>query len=235
MEAVILAAGRGTRLQNITKENPKCLIEIGNKTILENQIESLLTNNIQKIYVVIGYKADKIQKKMKNVDNVEFIENKDFATTDNIYSLFLTCDWIKGKEFVLLNGDAIFEERIINKLLSKQGYDAAPIDSDYYDLEELKVREKNNIILEILPKDVSKEISNGSTIGIFKFSSKGSKILFDELEKLVNEGVKNKWFEHALNNILNKIEMHKIDISGLKWIEIDDIGDIKKAKELFGR
>jgi choline kinase len=234
MDAVILAAGRGTRMQNITKENPKCLIAIGKKTILEKQIESLLTTNIEKIYVVIGYKAKKIKKKIKNVENVEFIENKDFATTDNIYSLYLTYDKIKGKEFVLLNGDAIFEERIINKLLSKEGLDATPIDSDYYDLEELKVREKNNIILEILPKNVSKELSNGSTIGIFKFSSKGSKIFFDEIEKLVNEGVKNKWFEHALNKILNKIEMHKIDISGLKWIEIDDIGDIKKAKELFG-
>jgi choline kinase len=233
MIAVILAAGRGTRMQNITKDIPKCLLKIGKKTILERQIDTLLTKSINKIYVVIGFKAEKIRKKIKNVENVELIENKEYATTDNIYSLYLTHDKIKGKEFILLNGDAVFEENIIKKLCLKKGFNAAPIDSDYYDLEELKVSEKNNIILKILPKDASKELSNGSTIGIFKFSSKGSEILFDELEKLINKGVKNKWFEHALNHIFSKIQMHKIDISGLKWIEIDDVGDLKKAERLF--
>lgn len=235
MKAVILAAGRGTRMPEITKDKPKCLIELSGKTILGRQIDILSKNSIEKIYVVVGYKAEEIRNRITNVGNVEIIENKDYATTDNIYSLYLTNDKLKNEEFILLNGDAVFEENIIKKLISKKGFDLAPIDSGYYDLEELKIREKNGIIVEILPKTASKETSDGSTIGIFKFSCDGSKILFDELEKLVVEGVKNKWFEHALNNIFQKIEMHKIDINGSKWIEIDDIGDIKKAQELFGR
>ena len=85
-----------------------------------------------------------------------------------------------------------------------------------------------------MPKSSPKEISNGSTIGIFKFSNDGSKELFSEIERQVKIGVKNKWFEHALNNILNKIRMHKMDIHGLKWIEIDTMEDIERSIKLFG-
>ena len=234
MKAVILAAGRGTRLPEITKDKPKALIDISGKTILERQIEILKNNSIKEIIVVIGYKADKIKKTTEKMDNVLLIENKDYATTDNIYSLYLSKDEVKFEEFILLNGDTVFEGEIIKNLVRNIGKDIAPVDCKYYDLEELKIKEENGLITKILPKNSSKEESDGSTIGIFKFSSEGSKILFEEIERLTLEGVKDKWFEHALNNIFKKIQMYKIDIHGLKWIEIDDINDIKKAHELFG-
>jgi len=234
MKAVILAAGRGTRLPEITKDKPKALIKISGKTIIERQIEILKNNSIKEIIVVIGYQADKIKNTTKKYDNVVLIENKDYATTDNIYSLYLSKDQLFSEEFILLNGDTIFETDIIKNLVKNIDKDIAPVDCKYYDLEELKIKEENGIITKILPKNTAEEDSDGSTIGIFKFSSKGSKILFEEIERLTLEGVKDKWFEHALNNIFKKIEMQKIDIHGMKWIEIDDINDINKAHELFG-
>ena len=234
MKAVILAAGRGTRMPEITKEKPKCLIDIGVKTILERQIDLLFRNSIKKIYVVSGYKSEKVIEVIGEIDNVEIIENKEYATTDNIYSLYLTINKLKGQEFILLNGDTVFEEKIIKMLVFKKGFDIAPIDSKHYDFEELKIREKKGIVLEILPKNASKEMSNGSTIGIFKFSSIGSKELFSEIENLVEQEVKNKWFEYALNNIFKRIKMYTLDIHGLKWIEIDTKEDIEKALTLFG-
>lgn len=235
MNAVILSAGRGTRMSEVTKDRPKCLMVIGGKTILERQIELLLKNSIKEIYVVIGYKADMIRKEIENIENVKLIINEEYATTDNIFSLYLTRDKIKGEEFILLNGDALFEEEIIKNLVNRKEMDIAPVDSKYYDQEELKIREENGMLVEILSKIAPKKISDGSTIGIFKFSSEGSTILFDEIGKCIKGGMKNKWFEYALNNILREIKMHKIDIHGLKWIEVDDTGDIEKAQELFGR
>jgi len=234
MKAVILSAGRGTRMPNITKDKPKSLINIKDKTILERQIDILTKNHIEKIILVIGYQADKIEDKVSNYDNVETIVNEEYATTDNIYSLHLTKNAVNNEEFILLNGDTVFDENIIEKLSSRKDECVAPVDSKYYDLEELKFKEEDGIIVKILPKNTPKNESNGSTIGIFKFSKDGSKILFDELDELTRDGVKNKWFEHALNNIFKKIKMHKLDIHGSKWIEIDDEGDIKKAQELFG-
>ena len=120
MKAVILAAGRGTRLPEITKNKPKSLIKIAGKTILERQIDILLRNNIKEIYIVVGYKAEKIKDKIKKFRNIEIIENKYYATTDNIYSLYLTQDKVKNNEFILLNGDTVFEENIIRELISKK-------------------------------------------------------------------------------------------------------------------
>ena len=234
MKAVILAAGKGTRMPEITNDIPKCLIDINGKTLLERQINILLRYSIKKIYVVVGYMAKKIISKIENIENVEIVENKEYATTDNIYSLYLTLKKLKGDEFLLLNGDTIFEEDIIKILMARKEGDLAPIDCGYYDLEELKIREEDGLVKEILPKTASEEISDGSTIGIFKFSSEGSEALFNEIRELMQKEEKNKWFEYALNNILEKIKMYKVDIHGLKWIEIDTVEDIKKSLKLFG-
>ena len=232
MKAVILAAGRGTRMPEITKDIPKCLIEIGGKTILERQIDILREEGVNDIHVVVGYMANKVIKRVGDKANLIF--NKEYASTDNIYSLYLAEKFVKSKEFILLNGDVVFDKEIIKDLLKRKEEDIAPIDSQYYDLEELKVRIKDGIIVEILPKNAPKETSDGSTIGVFKFSSLGSKLLFEEIEKIVEQGIKNKWFEYALNRVLGKIKMRATDIYGLRWIEIDTLEDIKKARKLFG-
>lgn len=221
-------------MPEITRDKPKCLIEIGGETIIERQTRILLKSHVEKICVVIGYKADKIRERLRNIEKIELIENKDHAITDNIYSLYLAKNFVKGEEFVLLNGDAVFDEEIIKKLVAEKEKDIAPMDSKLYDLEKLKVREKNGLVVEILSKTAPKEISDGSTIGIFKFSSEGGRIFFDEIERCVGQGTINKWFEYSLNNILKKIRMRKLDIHGSRWVEVDTKEDIKRAQKLFG-
>lgn len=89
MKAVILAAGRGTRISEITKNMPKFLINILGKSIIERQIDILLKNNIKKIYTVLRFKSNEIENIIKKFENVEIVLNKNYATTDNLYFLFL--------------------------------------------------------------------------------------------------------------------------------------------------
>lgn len=234
MYAVILAAGRGTRMPEITHDKPKCLIEINGKKLLCRQLEILFKNNIEKVFIVIGYKSEEIINEVASNPRLELIENKDFAITDNIYSLYLVSNKLIGNEFLLLNGDTIFDEKIITDLIDHGDGNIAPVDTSYYDLEELKIREKNRKVTEILPKNAKKDISGGSTIGIFKFSTQGGRIFLDEIKKIVENGEKNKWFEYALNKALKKIDMDILDIQGNKWLEIDTTDDIKKANIIFG-
>ncbi|MCD6512912.1 MAG: phosphocholine cytidylyltransferase family protein [Thermoplasmata archaeon] len=228
MLAVILAAGRGSRLAEITEKIPKCLVEIAGKSIIERQMESLEKHDLDEIYVVAGYKAEMVKEVVGDKANV--ILNKDYHITDNIYSLYLSKENVYGKDFILMNGDVIFDGAILKKMVENGNMIAV---SRKYDEEALKVRIDNRRVMEILPKETEEEESDASISGIFKFSSQASKLLFDEIEKDINSGVKNKWFEHALNRILDREKFEPVYVDGYRCIEIDTMEDLKKAGEMW--
>ncbi len=228
MLAVILAAGRGSRLAEITEKIPKCLVEIAGKSIIERQMESLEKHDLDEIYVVTGYKAEMVKEVVGDKANV--ILNKDYHITDNIYSLYLSKENVYGKDFILMNGDVIFDGAILKKMVENGNMIAV---SRKYDEEALKVRIDNGRVMEILPKETEEEESDASISGIFKFSSQASKLLFDEIEKDINSGVKNKWFEHALNRILDREKFEPVYVDGYRCIEIDTMEDLKKAGEMW--
>ena len=122
MKAVILAAGIASRLRPLTNHTPKCLLEIGGKSLLERAIQGLLTNNIREIVLVTGYLQEQIvsfvQKKFPEVD-VKFIYNKKYATTNNIYSLWLVKNSIQGEDIVLLDSDILFDPGLVTAVFAE--------------------------------------------------------------------------------------------------------------------
>src|ERR1700745_3188483 len=113
MKAVILAAGRGTRIRAVHGERPKCLIEVDNSTILDHQLEALYKAGITEGAMVVGYEK-KQSKKLSQVQRVHFIENPAFAITNNIYSLWLALDWVRNDSFIVLNADVIFDAEVLD-------------------------------------------------------------------------------------------------------------------------
>src|SRR5215472_15081310 len=121
MKALILAAGRGTRINSVHGDHPKCLIrsDADGLTILDHQIESVFAAGVSKIGIVVGYEKDQI---IQHIDrhyrryrrNFCFIENSLFATTNNIYSFWLAESWIKGETFICLNADVVFDPGILS-------------------------------------------------------------------------------------------------------------------------
>ena len=115
MKAIILAAGRGTRIQSVHGTHPKCLIRLNksSRTILDQQIESLFDAGVSQIGIVVGYEMEQIIDHVRNryagqLDRFRFIVNGRYAETNNIYSLWLAKDWIDGESFVCLNADVAF-------------------------------------------------------------------------------------------------------------------------------
>src|ERR1043166_6546956 len=122
MKAVILAAGRGTRLREVHGERPKCLIEVDDKTILDHQIEGLLDAGIDEIAIMVGYEKQQIIRRVRKqfghlAPPIEFIENSAFAITNNIYSLWMAREWINGDGFVCLNADVICDPQVLASAL----------------------------------------------------------------------------------------------------------------------
>jgi choline kinase len=120
MKALIIAAGRGTRIHSVHGDHPKCLIQFNRSesTILDHQIESLFAVGVVNIGIVVGYEKDQIiQHVLTNYRDrrrqFSFIENLAFAKTNNIYSLWLAQAWLNGESFVCLNADVVFDSRIL--------------------------------------------------------------------------------------------------------------------------
>src|SRR5262245_12273391 len=110
MKAVILAAGQGTRIRSVHGDHPKCLIQVGDNTILDHQLEALSIAGVEEVAIVVGYEREQIIRHVRArysgaCPRVHFIENPAFAITNNIYSLWLAREWVRGDSFVCLNAD----------------------------------------------------------------------------------------------------------------------------------
>ncbi|NOQ55748.1 MAG: NTP transferase domain-containing protein [Nanohaloarchaea archaeon] len=239
MKAIILAAGKGTRLHPITESMPKCLIPVDDKVILEHMLERLTKNNIDKIILVVGFEEDQIKRHFGNYFNnteIEYITNPKYDVHNNIYSLWLAKDHIDD-DILIINADNMVNKDILKDIIESEHENAACIDDTITNLPEEAMKAQ---ISDGLLKDVSKTISSdaihGDAIGIYKFSKEGAKIYFDEIASCIDNGEANMFYLHAMSKLAKKgFDIHVISTRGLTWHEVDDHEDLAKAGELLKR
>lgn len=237
MKAVILAAGLAARLRPLTDHIPKCLLPIGGKPILERTVENLIDNRISELIIVTGYLETQIRQfiieKFPSL-SVQFILNEDYATTNNIYSLWLTKKYIRDSSILLLDSDIIFDTRIIRKLLDKDAKNCLVVRSDQtLGEEEMKVISNNNGQVLQISKQIDPSLAVGESIGIEKFDPDFIKILFKILDKMIlEEKLVDIFYETAFQKAIDsgqKIE--SVDTGGFRCIEIDTAEDLTHAEK----
>ena len=244
MKAIILAAGRGTRLGYHTKEIPKGLVDVNGKSIIERQIELFKKNGITEIVIVRGYKKEKFCW-----DDVTFIDNEDFANNNQLASLVLAQNMVSG-DVLILFGDLIFEQTILDQILASNSDISIAVDLNWkerYDenrnnqFPALAEIENDKITRISENKSLVRKKSSGEFFGIMKLSSKGSKILTDVIEKTKHhKGKFHDSHSFAMGKIPDIIEevielgfiVQPIFVNG-KWFEVDTILDLEKAKTIF--
>jgi len=238
MRAIILAAGRGKRLWPITDKIPKPLVRVANTPIIEYQIKNLLASGIENIIIVVGYKGEMIQSfcqaRFPSV-NIKIIKNADFLKTNNAYSFYL-CRRYLDRDIILMNGDVIFEEDIIKKLINENST-CVCVDKGAYADESMKIVVENGFI-----RDISKTIpateSYGTSIDIYKISKKDLVTLKVYLQKFIEvERNLNAWTEVLLQKLFRerKILAKPLNIEGYKWVEIDNYEDLDMAEQIFNK
>ncbi|TKJ17338.1 hypothetical protein CEE44_02275 [Candidatus Woesearchaeota archaeon B3_Woes] len=229
MKAIILAAGKSTRLLPLTKDIPQCLLKVYNKTILEEQIESLKSSGINDIVVIIGYLSEKVEEFCKK-KGIKTLFNPFFEVSGMAMSLWVAKEELK-KGFIFLYSDVLFDAKIIQDLLTDKTDICLAIKKNGLREEAEKVIEKQGIIKRITKSKLDKE--NGEFIGIAKFSPNGTTKLIKELNNLAKKDL-NISFISALDNLINKgEEINACDIKDAKFIDIDFPEDLEKAKKLF--
>lgn len=239
MKAVILLAGVGSRLHPLTLDKPKALLPIGDSTILENMITKLQNSGVSSFVIVCGHMQetikDYVSKTFPNI-NVAFVTNDKYLTTNTGYSILVARKHLENEAFIKLDGDVIFDEKIIKKLFDTDD------STSYVCTDSTSV--DNEVIKVILGKEGEvKRISNklpvvevvGESIGIEKISVKTSSILFDELDSMMSdESNHQNYYEVAYDKIIQKGAKFKaVDITGLHWVEMDNLADYNQAKQYF--
>jgi phosphoenolpyruvate phosphomutase len=237
VHALILAASQGEDLGELTKDIPKTLLKVRGKTILGHQIDAFNQIGIKDITVVRGFAKEKISGV-----NIQTIDNDGFASTTELYSLYIARDKIKGNTLISY-GDLIFKNYIVNDLLNDQSDITIIADMDYdansptyheYVQTDIPYSKKSffaSIQLKHISSDLPKNEIQGEFIGIFKVNEKGAAVIRNTLEKMVAlPNFKQLRMQHLLEEI---VKVHPVAVKFIKgsWLDVNTIVDLQKAYE----
>jgi L-glutamine-phosphate cytidylyltransferase len=238
MKAIILAAGKGERLYPLTRNTPKSLLEIGNGiSLLENQIMSLSSAGIRDIVIVVGYKAEQIEAKVKTLKeincNVKTIYNPFFDISNNLISIFFALPDMND-DFLIINGDDVFVPSVIQRLLNedKDKEICMVIDKKgKYDEDDMKVVIEKDKVKKI-GKTIEIAEANGESIGIMRVTGRSreffKKVMCDLVRDEKNRGVFYLAIFQQLINIgwtVNYLEVDEDD-----WAEVDFHPDLELVR-----
>lgn len=230
MKGIILAAGKGSRLNGTAGDKPKCLVELGGMTLIERQIGVLERAGLDEIVVVVGCQADRVRAACG--ESVTYVENSRFAETNSLYSLW-TARALLYEGFVVLNCDVLFHPVLLDDLLATH-HDAAlligyrePGQPSFGD-EEMKVKVRGDRVLDI-SKTMDPADADGENLGIVKFGPQSAPHLVSILDRLVAAGGLRDWAPKAFREFAQDRPLHAVGTGGRPWIEIDFPEDYQRA------
>lgn len=230
IQAIILAAGKGSRFHNLTENMPKCLLSIGNTTILDRQIDLLFKNNIDDIFVVTGHKSNLIEKHLSK-KNVKIIKNEKYQIFDNLYSFWCVRNFITD-DFICIYGDLVFDENLLFEIIKNKN-NCLMIDKAIYEFDNHSVEVKNNLIKNI-NFDYNALKHNGQFIGILKFNKSSLSLLKKSLNYLEKNKNLNGEFIILIKFLLkNKMIIDAIRVNKKIWINVNDKIKLDYAKKQF--
>jgi L-glutamine-phosphate cytidylyltransferase len=228
MQAIILAAGRGSRLGEQAGGTPKPLLEISRRPLVEHQIEALAGCGIGPVCMVVGFGADDVREAVGI--KAEYVRNPRWNVTNSLYSFWLARDWVK-EDVLVLNCDVLFAPEMIERLLDVPG-DAIAYDSSSGERrEEMSVRVENGLLRDMSKTLPPGEVS-GENVGMLKLSLETARAIFARAGELVAEGREKEWLGSAVRDVAQQRPIRAVDIHGLPWAEIDFPADLARARKV---
>jgi choline kinase len=230
MRGIILAAGRGSRLNGESSNTPKCLVKIAGVSLVERQIDALRACGVHDIVVVIGCNAGAVREHCG--PGVRFVENAQYATTNSLYSLWTTRHLL-GDGFVVMNCDVLLHPRLLDDLLTAHHEDALLIcyrddAATAFGEEEMKVKVRRGCVIDI-SKQMDPADADGENLGVVKFGRAGARVLVPMLDRIVASGGLREWAPQAFLQFARVRPLHAVGTRGLPWTEIDFPEDYQRA------
>ena len=243
MQAIILAAGMGKRLKELTQDNTKCMVKVCGETLIERMLRQQEKLGLDRIVIVVGDQGQKLVDYIATLDittPLEFIDNPIYDKTNNIYSLSLATDKLLEDDTLLFESDIIFEDSVLEALVQDPRPTLALVDKyeGWMDGTCVKLNEDDEII-EFIPGKKFNYLDSEDcykTVNIYKFSKEFSKNVYVPFLKAYQKALGvNEYYEQVLRviAILDKSGLNAKRLNGEKWYEIDDIQDLDIATSIF--
>ncbi len=239
MQAIILSAGRGSRLLPLTTDLPKCLLPIGMTTVLGMQLDTLAKAGIKKATIVTGFNEHLVEAeldKRAHGPKVKTKFNPFFQVADNLASCWMVRKTM-DKDFLIINGDTLFSPTLLEKVLAAPAADiTVTIDKkDQYDGDDMKVTLDGAQLLSI-GKTLTPQQTQGESIGMLRFMGEGRGIFKNELKRRMrNEDGTKSWYLSAIDHLAKSgVRINTTNIQGETWAELDTPEDYEICRNLFG-
>ena len=251
MQAIILAAGMGRRLGELTKENTKCMVAVNGVRLIDRLLDQLAEQPLERVIIVVGYKGKELkdylvdsgerrEERGERKLRIEFAENPIYDKTNNIYSLALVKDKLQEDDTLLIESDLIFSDRLIPMIVENPYPNLALVAKyeTWMDGTMVRIDDDNNIV-SFVPKkafrygDVDQYYK---TVNIYKFSKEFSRQKYVPFLDAYSKAMGlNEYYEQVLRviTLIDDVELKALPIGKEKWYEIDDVQDLDIAETIF--
>lgn len=234
--ALLLAAGTGSRLYPLTKDEPKCLTSVSGKTILERMVSNLNQQGMKRLVIVTGHLEHCIRDYLGDQVGelkIEYIFSPLYKTTNNIYSLWMARELI-NEPFLLLESDLVFDDSLLNEMVYPDRIALAKMQTFM-----------NGTCVTIGESDIVKEFISGEmemsdetrykTVNIYSFSLDSWKEIVKRLDKQISDGNVNSYYETVFADMTsdNKLKLKSVSFDDKPWYEIDTLEDLALAEKIF--
>ncbi|MCR5329924.1 MAG: phosphocholine cytidylyltransferase family protein [Lachnospiraceae bacterium] len=233
MQAIIMAAGRGSRLGNLTDDRPKSFLEVNGESLIDHNIKMLHAFGIKDIKIVTGYKNEMFEEHFKGNANIELIYNPFYEMMNVLGSFFMGMGALKDdEETVFLHADTVCDYGIFKDMLEKEGDMVLPVDFRPCDEEAMKVLTKDGEVIEI-SKEIDCSKGEGEFIGICKIKDSAVVRVKEAAKKLMKEKQFKEYFEGAIQELINRKQYRIITVAtnGRFWGEVDTEEDLERVKQ----
>ena len=235
MIGVILAAGMAKRLRPLTDTKPKCLLKVGDRTLLERTVNAMCMAGIQEFLVVTGYRGEMIRDFLTSHFSLltfHFLDNTDYEHNNNIYSLWMACQKVRGSEFLLMDSDILCDPAAIVRIAQEQT-SALAVNRHELGEEEMKVVVDADSRITEISKTCRPGDAMGESVGIEKITADYSEALARELDQMIlQEGLIDIFYERAFERLIPQGHTFKVvDTTHYFSYELDTPEDFQRAQE----
>lgn len=236
MKAVIVAAGQSSRMGETPGKKPKCLLDVGGRTILQRVLATLGAAGVEDALVVAGYEKEQIAAALtgEQVLRCRLQPNPFYAITNNMASLWFARPYVEGESFLYLHGDLLFHPGILARLLEASDSSALSVAAGKFDDEAMKVELGPHGYLAASSKAILPEKCAGEWIGLARFAAGDCSALFDSIEELLLQGRYQDYDTVAFSSLARRgTKITIVGTDGLPYVEVDTPEDLARARELF--